>query len=275
MANSIRERLVLVFDTETTGVNVEEDRVVQLGAAYYQNGRRVGRPRAMLVNPGMPIPEGASNVHGFTDDHVADAPDWAQVGSRFAEHLEQGPTGEGPPVLCGYNAISYDVPLINAEYARHQMTPRIDPARVLDPILFVRWAHRAWPKRSLEHVAARKGIQLLKAHTADADAMATGEVLLRMLDEGLIPDDLDEALARQQEIAQRIDSEWGRFKHSLYCHRESGELMVGFGKHIGTPLVQVDPGYLEFCLRKFDGLTEETRECFQAAVEGRLQTGRA
>ena len=265
---SIRDSLVLVFDTETTGINVDEDRVVQLGAAYYQRGQRVGPPRAMLVNPGVPIPEGASRVHGITDEHVANQPDWKVVGARFAEHLAGGPQNEGPPLLCGYNAVSYDTPLVNAEFDRHDLDARIDPQRVLDPIVFVRWHHRNWPKRSLEHVAARKGVRLTRAHSADADAMATGDVLLKLLEEGLIPDDFEAALVQQHQFNQALEEEWAEFKHSLYRDRETGDLMLGFGKHIGTPLARVDPSYLNFCLKKFDGLPEATREAFAQVASG-------
>ena len=107
---SIRSNLVLVFDTETTGVDVNEDRIVQLGAAYYQDGGRLGPPRSMLVNPGMPIPSGASKVHGILDEHVANEPSWQVVGDRFAHHLANGPQGGAAPLLCGYNAVSYDTP---------------------------------------------------------------------------------------------------------------------------------------------------------------------
>lgn len=258
--------MLLVFDTETTGIDVHTDRVVQLGAAYYQHGVRVGPPRAMLVNPGVPIPEGASKVHGIEDAHVAGAPSWEVVGARFAEHLAHGPEGDSPPLLCGYNAVSYDTPLINAEFERHGLTARIDPSRVLDPIVFVRWHHRHWPKRSLEHVAARKGIRLTRAHSADADAMATGDLLMKLLVEGLIPDPLDQALSQQHEYNRALEEEWAEFKHSLYRDRQTGDLTIGFGKHIGTPLASVDPSYLNFCLSKFDGLTEATRAAFSQAI---------
>ncbi len=263
---SIRSNLVLVFDTETTGVDVNEDRIVQLGAAYYQDGGRLGPPRSMLVNPGMPIPSGASKVHGILDEHVANEPSWQVVGDRFAHHLAKGPQGDAAPLLCGYNAVSYDTPLINAEFDRHGQSTRIDPKQVLDPIIFVRWYYRHWPKRSLEHVAARKGVRLTRAHSADADAMATGEVLMKLLTEQLIPDDWDQALSQQHQMTQALEEEWLEFKHSLYRDRETGELTLGFGKHIGTPLAQVDPSYLNFCLNKFDGLTEATQEAFSRAI---------
>ena len=72
-------------------------------------------------------------MHGLDSRAVAGAPSFAEVGARFARHLtgEVAPNAGVPPLLCGYNALAYDVPLLNAEFARHGVAARIDPGLVL------------------------------------------------------------------------------------------------------------------------------------------------
>lgn len=93
----------------------------------------------MLVNPGVPIPEEASAVHGIHDTDVTGMPDFGVVGPRFIRHLDGTASDSGlPPVLCGFNAVAFDVPLINAEFARHGIAYSIDPKRVVDPSIWVK-----------------------------------------------------------------------------------------------------------------------------------------
>lgn len=89
----------------------------------------------------MAIPREATAVHGIGDEDVAEMPDFSHVGARVVSYL----VGEEPseirptqPVLCGYNAVNFDVPLLNREFARHGIDHTIDPARVLDPMVWVR-----------------------------------------------------------------------------------------------------------------------------------------
>jgi DNA polymerase-3 subunit epsilon len=261
MSPLIDSTLVMIFDTETTGVDVVTDRVVQIGAVYWKGGQRCARPREININPGVPIPIGASQVHNIFDDDVKDCPSFSDIADRFWQHVEQGFEGTRP-VLCGYNAISYDVRIMNAEFERHGFAHRIDKESVLDPFCFVAWYHRDWRVRKLEAVAARYGYDLTDAHSATADAEATGAVLSGMLQAGLIPAQLDEALAKQAEIRSVLASEDKRFRYHLYCDRENPEILrMGFGKHVGLLLSDIAPGYLNFCVGKMgDKMTDETKQ---------------
>src|SRR5580658_1763065 len=75
---SWREVRVLVLDTETTGIDVTEDRVVELGAAYLEQGQQ-REIRRMRINPQRPIPKEASAIHGIYDEHVRLKPTFPQV----------------------------------------------------------------------------------------------------------------------------------------------------------------------------------------------------
>lgn len=240
---------------------------MELGAAYFQGGQRWAR-RRMLVHPGRPIPPEASAVHGIHDHHVQGSPSFAEVGPRFIKHLDGSALDGTPPVLSGYNAVRYDAPLVNAELSRCGHGARVDVARVIDPFFFVAWHLRGLRSRKLSAVCAHYGIGLTDAHSAAADALATGEVLLRMVQEGLIPDDVDAALAEQAALAARVDAEWARWSYWLYEDRQDRSLRLGAGKHCGQRLGSVDPGYCRFLLENISDLPDAVRGCFAQHATG-------
>ena len=80
----LEDALLMCFDLETTGVNTQEDRVVQLGVSYFHQGRSLNKHQ-QLINPGVPIPPGASAVHKITDERVQGAPRLADLLPEFVE----------------------------------------------------------------------------------------------------------------------------------------------------------------------------------------------
>ena len=146
---AITARQLRVFDLETTGLNTEEDRIVQFGTATFRNGALL-RIDDVLINPCTPIPMEASNVHGIYDSDVEDAPTFGLVGDTVAQTVSQSEE----QVLCGYNALRFDVPLLNAEFERHCYDARIDPDGVLDPLVWLSYHRRHWPSRRLVVAAA-------------------------------------------------------------------------------------------------------------------------
>jgi DNA polymerase-3 subunit epsilon len=218
--------------------------------------------RRTLVDPERPIPPEASAVHGIRDEDVRGQPVFAKVAPRLVAHLDGSESGGAPPVVCGYNAVGYDVPLLNHELARAGLDYRIDPSRVLDVILFVRWHHRGLRSRKLGDVCAHYGVRLDSAHAAWADAAATGHLLFAMVQRGVVPADVDEALAMQAGFAPRLEAEWSRWSYWLYEDRADGILRLGAGKHCGTPLEKADPRYLAFVVDTIGDLPDAVREAF-------------
>lgn len=268
---SLRDRTIFSFDIETTGLDPIADRIVQIGGVYYRAGVRVGPRRLSFVNPGVPIPPAATAIHHITDADVAGADEFGAVAPRFVDCLLSSPDNE-PPVLCGYNAPGFDVPFINAELNRCGARYRIDPTRVLDPLVFVRWYHRDWRGRNLEVVAGRFGHTLSRAHSAAADAEATAFVLWRLIEEGSVPSQLSEALAMQARLASRLEDEWLRFGRAVYLDRRDGRPRMGIGVHSGKLLVEVDRDYLRWCLREMVDLTEEARALMEGVAGGAMRS---
>lgn len=253
---------LLVIDTESTGTDPATDRIVELAAVYFE-GRAYVSHRQMLVDPEVPIPREASEIHHITDAKVAGKPKFHEIAGAFLRHVDGEPDGTEPPLLVGYNALAFDVPLLDAELARAGIDRRLDASRVLDPMVFVRYHLRHLRQRNLSAVCSHYGVKLENAHRAQADARATGKLLLRMVDAGVIPDDVDAALARQAEYRRTVDDEWTEFMYWLYRDRDDGRLRIGAGKHCGTPLAEVDGGYLDYLLAKVDDLPTGVRNAIR------------
>ncbi|WHM39644.1 3'-5' exonuclease [Streptomyces sp. BPTC-684] len=169
------------FDTETTGVDVERDRIVS-AALVVQDGPG-SRPRATrwLVNPGVSVPEGATAVHGLTDEHLQLNGRWpAPVMEEVARALAEECAAGRPLVVM--NA-PFDLTLLDRELRRHRassLARYLDgaPLRVLDPRVLDKHLDRYRKgRRTLTDLCAHYGVELDSAHDAAADALAALEVV--------------------------------------------------------------------------------------------------
>ncbi|MEU9195992.1 3'-5' exonuclease [Streptomyces hundungensis] len=169
------------FDTETTGVDVEGDRIVS-AALVVQDGAGA-RPRSTrwLVNPGVPVPAGATAVHGLTDGHLQLNGRWpAPVMDEIAKGLAEQCMAGRPLVIM--NA-PFDLTLLDRELKRHRAAPLAhylgqNPLRVLDPRVLDRHLDRYRKgRRTLADLCEHYGVTLEGAHDASADALAALEVV--------------------------------------------------------------------------------------------------
>lgn len=258
--------LILTIDTETTGTNVREDRIVELGGAYLQAGEERGPRLRALVDPERYIPAGATGVHGIRDQDVEGAPKWPEVATRFKTHLDN------EPVLCGYNILFFDAPIIDAENERCEVDWRMP--RSLDPFVWAFWFDRGAPSRKLGPTCERFGVHLSdeEAHTADADSYATGLLLTAMVLDGLLPDDVDGAFEEQAKLQALIAEERRVYGRAVFPDRTDGRYRLGMGKHCGTLVDEADPGYLKWLLGRPD-LTEKTKEILLKATGQTEQIG--
>lgn len=185
-----------VFDLETTGVDVETDRIVTAHVGVLDGKGRELAARDWLADPGIAIPEGATAVHGITTAH-------ARAHGRPALEVVADVTGalrsllsQGVPVVA-YNA-SYDFSLLAHEAIRHGVEPLVAPSPIIDPLVIDKAYDRYRPgKRTLEVVAAHYAVPLEGAHDASADAVAAGRVAQALARRFRMPETLD-ALHTQQ-----------------------------------------------------------------------------
>lgn len=190
--------VVGVFDLETTGVDVREDRVVTAYVGLLDAAGQVIRSRSWLADPGVDIPEGAAAIHGVTTAHArAHGDPAAQVVGEIVDAL-RALLDAGIPVVA-YNA-AYDFSLLHHEAVRHGVEPIESPSPVIDPLVMdKRYDRYRRGKRTLEVVAAHYAVRLDAAHEASADAVAAGRVAQALAERfaAWLPDSAAELHTRQ------------------------------------------------------------------------------
>jgi DNA polymerase-3 subunit epsilon len=165
-----------VFDLETTGLDLRESRIVTACAvAIDELGHLRGLNKEWLADPGIEIPEAASNVHGITTDIArSNGRPSAEVVSEILETL-RGFFETGVPVVA-YNA-PYDFTILHYEAIRNGLEPLSNPHPIIDPLVVDKFVDQYRPgKRTLQVAAATYGVSLSDAHNATADAIAAGKV---------------------------------------------------------------------------------------------------
>jgi DNA polymerase-3 subunit epsilon len=188
-----------VFDLETTGIDVETSRVVTANISLLDAAGQVVGRLDWLADPGVPIPEQATAVHGVSTEHAQaqGRPAAEVVGEIVAEIRRVLADGYA---LVVYNA-PYDITLLNREALRHGHKPLLDPWPVVDPLVIDKQIDRyRRGKRTLEVSAAFYGVALTDAHDAGADAIAAGRVAQALASKYAV--DLDLTL-EQLHAAQR------------------------------------------------------------------------
>lgn len=203
---------LVVIDFETTGTDASVDRVIEIGLVGFHRGEMQFR-EALLVNPGIPIPEESRAIHGITDEELVGAPTFGQALPQILGMLE----GRLP---VAYNA-SFDRGFLLAELERVRGTgvlaqvatlpPALAPdVQWIDPLVWAREILKDQKSRRLGDVAAHLGVPLEQAHRAAGDAEATGRVLLALARQ--MPVAYGELLRVQTKYAAFQDAERSRFR---------------------------------------------------------------
>ena len=165
-------RRPLFFDTETTGVRPEQDRIVEI--AVYDLHQQ--KSFCELINPKMSIPKDAISVHGITDSMVSQMPHFSSIGKKLIEFCS------GEIALIGHNCDAFDVPFLKAEFARNGL---LFPSHwvFIDSLKWARKYRRDLPRHALQFLRQMYGIEPNQAHRALADVMVLSEVFQMMTDD--------------------------------------------------------------------------------------------
>ncbi|HBI81397.1 MAG TPA: DNA polymerase III subunit epsilon [Bacteroidales bacterium] len=225
---------LVVFDLETTGIDVAKDRIVEIAVLkVFPNGNRESKVRR--VNPEIPIPPEATAVHGITDADVKDAPTFKAIAKSLANYIDGCD-------FAGFNSNKFDLPLLAEEFLRAGVDIDLKKRKFID----VQTIFHKMEKRTL--TAAYKFYldkDLVNAHSAEADTLATFEILCAQLE-------------RYPELKNDIDflAEFSSFNRNVdFAGRiifdDKGVEIFNFGKHKGKPVVDVlraEPSYYSWMM---------------------------
>ena len=225
---------ICFFDLETTGIDITKDRIVEISILkVYPNGNK--ESKTWLVNPTIPIPKAASDVHGITDERVAGEPTFKELAKQIHNMIKDSD-------LAGYNSDRFDIPLLAEEMLRAEVDFDLGNRVSVD----VQTIFHKMEQRTLS--AAYKfycGKDLIDAHTASADTNATYEILKAQLDRY---DSLENNIKKLSEFTYRKQiADFAGF----IGYNDKGEEIFTFGKHKGKRVEDIfdeEPGYFGWIL---------------------------
>ncbi|MBQ7696457.1 MAG: 3'-5' exonuclease [Lentisphaeria bacterium] len=248
------DRPVAVFDIESTGIVPTRDRIVEIAVLKITPDGQ-SRSTVRRLNPGMPIPPGASAVHGIHDADVADCPMFADIAEKLNTYLAGCD-------LAGYNLCTFDIPMLQAEFKRAGIDFSMEGRRVVDAYnIFC----RLFPRTLSAAYKFFCGRDLEGAHGAAADTAATWEVIqgeLAMHPE--LPRDYAGLAAYCEENEPDMVDRTRRFRWM------GDEVVVNFGKYAGRSLkdiAQNEPGFLRWIMRS--DFPEEVQKIASDALMGK------
>lgn len=186
----------IFYDTETTGIKAERDRVIEIAAFDPLNNRTFEE----LVNPGIPIPPDATAIHNISDEMVRDKPGFAEVGRRFIEFCE------GDVVLIAHNNDNFDIHFLRHEFSRSDLP--MPEWQFLDTLKWARKYRPDLPRHSLQFLREIYGIAANNAHRALDDVVVLHQVFSYMLDDLTI----DQALSLMSAPKEVHTMPFGKFQ---------------------------------------------------------------
>ena len=233
-------RPIVFFDLETTGLDLSTDRAVSIATLKIDMDGKT-EEKKILINPEMDIPKEASDIHGITNEMVAEAPTFKQISKSLFSYFENCD-------IAGFNSDYYDVPLLMKEFSRCGIDFPTWELNLVDVLKFERMLN----SNKLGEVYLRyTGKELEGAHDAMNDIKATFEILMCQLEKhgknDLTPQEID--LMCQGE-RQRFDLSGKTYLNA------NGEVCWSIGKNANNPVTK-DTAYLNWVLKS--DFPEETK----------------
>lgn len=225
---------ICFFDLETTGVNITNDRIVEISILkIFPDGKK--ESKTWLVNPEIKIPKEVIAIHGITDEDVADKPTFKELAKEVYNMIKDSDLG-------GFNSNRFDIPLLAEEMLRAEIDFDMKNRLAVD----VQTIFHKMEQRTLS--AAYKFYcdkNLEGAHGAEADTNATYEVLKAQIAKY---DDIENDTKFLAEFSSR--KQFADFA-GFIAYNKKGEECFSFGKHKGklvTEVLDTEPGYFGWLL---------------------------
>lgn len=225
---------IIFFDIESTGLNVASDRIVEISVVkVFPNGEK--EIKTKRINPTIPISKEAQAIHGISNEDVKDEPTFGQIAKSLAKYIEGCD-------IAGYNLMKFDIPLLSEEFLRADVDFDFRKRKIID----VQNIFHKMEQRTLK--AAYKFYcekELENAHSAEADTLATYEVLMAQLDRYSELEN-DVKFLADFSTKNKFADYAGRI-----VYNEKGEPIFNFGKHKGrlvTEVLRNEPSYYSWII---------------------------
>lgn len=234
MAQLQLKRPIVFFDLETTGTDPAKDRIIELALVkLLPNGTR--EKYVKRVNPGMPIPKSSSDIHGITDEDVKDAPLFKHIAHEVNEWIKGCDLG-------GYASSKFDIPLMAEELLRVGIDVDFTDRNMID-------VQQIFFKMEARTLSAAYSFycnkQMENAHSAEADIMATIEVLEAQLDK--YPD-----LSKEVKPLNDFTNQDQYVDYARRIIMKDGHPVFNFGKNKGRKVEEVftqEPQYYDWMMQ--------------------------
>ena len=238
---------LIFLDIEATGLSIGSDRIVEICLLKLDPDNST-ETKTMRINPGIPIPEAVSKIHGIYDKDIAEAPGFKEAAPALLKFI-------GNADFAGYNSNKYDIPLLAEEFLRAEVDFDLEGRKLVD----VQNIFHFMEPRTLS--AAYKfycNKPLENAHSAEADVIATFEIFKAQLQKYEGVELKDEKGNTYQPVVNEVSklSEFStRAKNVDLAGRivfnEKGQEVFSFGKHKDKPVVEVftkEPSYYSWMM---------------------------
>lgn len=239
---------LVFFDLETTGVQVGSDRIVEICLLKVKINGEVSS-LVHRVNPGMTIPQQSIDIHGITDEMVRDKPTFKELAAEIANYI-------GDSDLAGYNSNKFDIPLLVEEFLRVGINFDITNRKTIDVQNIF---HKMEPRTLKAAYKFYCGKNLDNAHSAEADTMATYEILLAQIEryngveyedkDGNISYPIVNDMRKLQEFT--CYSQWADLVGHLGFNKDGKEIF-NFGKYKGKvveEVFEIEPAYYDWMMK--------------------------
>jgi DNA polymerase-3 subunit epsilon len=234
MAQLALKRPIIFFDLETTGADHAKDRIVELAMIkVHPDGKRESNIKR--VNPGIPISEEAISIHGISNDDVKDCPPFKQIAHALYDWMKNCD-------LAGYNSSRFDIPVLAEEFLRVGINVDFTERHMIDvQQIFFKMESRTLS--AAYNFYCNKAHD--KAHNAEADTIATLEILEAQLEKYSNLANEVKALHDFSNADQFVD----------YARRivmKDGHPVFNFGKYKGQKVEDVftrEPQYYDWMMQ--------------------------
>lgn len=236
------------FDLETTGIKIATDRIVEI-CIHRINIDGTTKTKTLRINPEVPIPPEVTAIHGITDEDVKDAPKFREVAHDLAHFLENCD-------LAGFNSNHFDIPLLVEEFLRVGVDFELKGRRFVDVQNIF---HKMEPRNLYAAYKFYCDKDLENAHSAEADTIATFEILKAQLDRYKETTFKDRKGKITQPIVNDVESlsEFSYTSKSAdlmgqIVYNDKNEEIFNFGKHKGKLVAEVfknEPSYYDWIMK--------------------------